>query len=136
MNRERYYPGYGYVEFTPNLNDCYDPETGEEIYVPSNYLLDIPKIYTKAWCDYDDPGTESIFMIRDNIVTEFECCNCITGELGVKEYNLDTLVKKQYKVELDSESNMNFEDYYYLLDYIDPNVIKKLDFKEYTNPCF
>lgn len=136
MNRERYYPGYGYVEFTPNLNDCYDPETGEEIYVPSNYPLDIPKIYTKAWCDYDDPGTESIFMIRNNIVIELEDYDRAAGEWAVKEYNLKTLTKTQYRVEFNSMSKMNFNDYYYLLDYIDPNVIKKFDFKEYTNPCF
>lgn len=137
MERELYYyPGYGHLEYNPDLNDSYDMETGKEIYIPSYYPFVIPKVYIKGWCDCNDPGMESIFTIRNNIVTEFECYNCITREWGIKEYDLDTLEKKQYKVKLDSISKMNINDYFYLFDFIDPNLIKKFDIKEYNSPFY
>ena len=137
MEREPYYySGYGYLEYNPDLNDSYDMETGKEIYIPSYYPFVIPKVYIKGWCECNDPGMESIFTIRDNIVTEFKCYDCITREWGIIEYNLDTLKKGKYNVKLESVSEMNLDDYYYLQDYIDPNTIKKFDLKKDTSPSF
>lgn len=48
-------------------------------------------------------------------------------EYDVEEFDLDTLDKKTYKVTLDSISKMDLKDYNQLVNYIDPEVIKKFN---------
>lgn len=55
--------------------------------------------------------------------------NEVRGVLSydIEEYHFDTLEKKTYKVTLDSTSPISVDDLTNLVDYIDPNLIKKID---------
>lgn len=59
-----------------------------------------------------------------------------TGDVGgnpcidIEEIDLNTLEKRTYQVSLVKVSSMSIQDYEELLDYIDPNIIKKLCKKE------
>ena len=48
-------------------------------------------------------------------------------EYDIEEFHLDTLEKKTYKVTLDSTSPITVDDITNLVDYIDPNLIKKFN---------
>jgi len=119
----------GYVEFNPDLNDSYDMENGEEIYVPSNYPFDIPKVYIEGSLG-ECVDENSIVTVRDNMVTRYTHFDNCGSEFYAVEYNLDTLEKKKYNFKLDSTSRMDLWDYYSLLDYIDPNLIKRINNNE------
>lgn len=125
---------FGYVELDPNINDYYDIETGEEIYVPSNYPFDIPKVYIEGcWCHHDATEQDSIISVRENIVTIYKHYDNYCDEYDVEEYDLNTLEKKLYNVTLDYSSRIEIRDYYKLLNYIDPNIIKRINNNEDTN---
>lgn len=165
----------GYIEFNPDLNDLYDMEHGEEIYVPSNYPLSIPKVYLEGSCDTYFPqivfdwSDESVMVVHDEFLTKytrhcyselqaedengnviwvdgrtapFEGCwkgrylNEVRGalEYDVEEFHLDTFEKKTFKVTLESTSPMNMEELTKLVDYIDPNIIKKFNTKKLPTP--
>lgn len=122
---------FGYVELDPNINDYYDMETGEEIYVPSNYPFDIPKVYIEGcWCRHDVFEQDSIITVRDNMVTVYKHYDNYCDEYDIEEYNLDTLEKKIYYVTPGSHSRMDMLDYCRLVHYIDPNLIKRINNNE------
>jgi hypothetical protein len=52
----------------------------------------------------------------------------VCGDLGIdiEEIDLNTLVKRTYQVSLVETSTMRIQDYEELLDYVDPNIIKKI----------
>ncbi len=50
--------------------------------------------------------------------------------INIKEINLETLEKKCYKVILESVSTMDLHDFDELVDYIDPNIIKRIDWEK------
>ena len=137
---KRYYGlGFGYVELNPNLNDSYDPETGEEIYIPSNYPFDIPKVYLDGYSDYDCNGRfeNSVITVSDTKLTKYTY-NISNwdglAEYNIEEFNLDTLEKKKYKVSLEATSQMDAFDCLSLIDYIDPNIINRITPNKDTNP--
>ncbi len=166
----------GYVRFNPDLNDSYDMENEEEVYVPSKYPFSIPKIYLKgfkedyypqvlfSWC------TDSVIVTNDKILTRYTTSDyfellaedengktmwvdgrtapyegCWKGkylgehrraqEIVVEEFNLETLEKKKYKVTEESTSPMDMRDFYGLEDYIDPNIIKRINKKDIPAPA-
>ncbi len=166
----------GYVQFNPDLNDSYDMENKEKLYVPSEYPFSIPKIYLKGFKEEQYPedllswGRDSVIVTNDKILTRYtksgyfesvtEDENGMTiwvdgrtvpyeecwkrkylGEYGgveeivVEEFNLETLEKKKYKVTLDSTSPMDVDDFYSLVDYIDPNIIKRINKKDIPAPA-
>jgi hypothetical protein len=127
--KRNYEPGFGYVELNPDLNDFYDPETGEEIYIPSNYPFDIPKVYIEGGLG-ECVDRNSIITVKDNLVTRYTHFDNCGSEFYVVEYNLDTLEKKEYNFKLNSSSRISLWDCFSLLDYIDPNLIKKINNKD------
>lgn len=119
---------FGCVELNPDLNDYYDLETDEEIYVPSNYPFDIPKVYLEGWWNpHDTVEGDCIIMVRDNAVVIYTHYDGYCDKYGVEEYNLDTLEKRTYYVEQGSSSRMDRLDYSRIVHYIDPNLIKKIN---------
>ena len=163
----------GYVQFNPDLNDSYDMENEEGIYVPSDYPFDIPKVYLEGACETYYPqiafawSDDSIIVVRDKVLTQYTkhsyaellaededgnviwvdgrtapYIGCWKGkyldevrgalEYDIEEYHLDTLEKKKYKVTLESTSKMNADDIIRFVDYIDPNIIKRIN--KDTNP--
>ena len=156
----------GYVELNPDLNDLYDMEHNEGIYVPSDYPFSIPKVYLEGACDTYFPqivfdwSDDTVIVVRGKILTKYtkHCYTellaedetghivwidgrtapfeeCWKGkyleevrgalEYDVEEFNLDVFEKKTYKVTLESTSSMSMSDLTGLVDYIDPNIIKK-----------
>ena len=165
----------GYVELNPNLTDSYDLETGEELYVPSEYPFSIPKVYLDATSvtDYSSSVSscfdDSIIEVTDEFLTRYT--NKIYYEALVKDDNgnktwidgrtihsengwdeapyekariamgyeieridLNSLEKTKYKVTLESTSKMDMDDYSKLVNYIDPNLIKKINSSKDANP--
>lgn len=157
----------GYIEFNPNLNDSYDMEHDEGIYVPSDYPFSVPKIYLEGSCetyypqiafDWSDDTVvvaHNDFLVKctkhcycellaedekgnvgwvDGRTAPYEGCwngrylNEVRGalEYDVQEFHLDTLEKKTYKVTLDSTSPISVDDLTSIVNYIDPNLIKKI----------
>jgi hypothetical protein len=53
--------------------------------------------------------------------------------IDIKEIDLETLEKKCYKVILESVSTMDLHDFDELVDYIDPNIIKRIDWEKEKN---
>ncbi len=97
---------------------------------------DILVKYTKhCYCELlaEDENGNVIWV--DGRTAPFEGCwkgrylNEVRGSLSydVEEYRLDTLEKKTYKVTLDSTSPISVDDITSLVDYIDPNLIKKIN---------
>lgn len=135
MMMKNFEPGCGYIELNPDLNDSYDMESGEGIYVPSDYPFDIPKVYLKGFCcDSLCRNADSVISIRGNILTLYTQYEYSDEDYEVVEYNLDTLEKKEYKVTLNNTSQMGMRDYYNLVDFIDPNIIKRININIDTNP--
>ena len=125
---------FGYVELDPDLNEYYDMETDEKFYEPSDYPYDIPKVYLEGcWTPYDTVEEDSIIMVRDSIVTVYTHYDKYCDKYNIEEYNLDTLEKRIYCVTPGSSSRMEMSDYYRLVNYIDPNLIKKINLKEGTS---
>lgn len=165
----------GYVELNPNLNDSYDLETGEEVYVPSEYPFSIPKVYLDATSvtDYSSLVSscfdDSIIEVTDEFLTRYT--NKIYYEALVEDDNgneiwvdgrtlhsenswdeasyknariamgyeieridLNSLEKTKYKVTLESTSQMDMDDYSKFVNYIDSNLIKKININKDTNP--
>ena len=163
----------GYIEFNPDLNDSYDMEHDEGIYVPSDYPFSIPKIYLEGSCETYYPqvafdwSDDTVVVVRDNFLIKYtkHCYaellaedengniiwvdgrtapyeGCWKGkylkevrgalEYEVEEFRLDTFKKKTYKVTLDSTTPISIDDLTSLVDYIDPNIIKKLKHNEVT----
>lgn len=152
----------GYIQLNPDLNDSYDGETGEEIYIPSHYPFRIPRVYLDGDMDVNaDSYINSLIVVDDNILTKYtpldymeelvedEDGNIIwidcritheddwkgkhlrkfryADEFLVEDFDLKTLEKKVYRTKLESSSRMDLWDYYRLVDYIDPNLIKKIN---------
>ena len=126
---------FGYVELDPNLNEYYDMETDEKIYEPSDYPFNIPKVYLEGCRSAFEPVAEdSIITVRDSIVTVYNYGR-YWDKYTIEVYNLDTSEKRIYCVTPGSSSRMEMLDYYRLIDYIDPNLIKRINLKEGTpNP--
>ena len=53
-------------------------------------------------------------------------------EFEIQEIDLKSLEKKTFKVALESTSKMDRNDFFELVDYIDPNIIKRLDWGNET----
>ena len=68
---------YGYVELNPDLNDVYDMEHEEGIYVPSNYPFSFPQVYLEGACEQYYPqvlfswSDDSIVVVNDTILTKY-----------------------------------------------------------------
>lgn len=165
----------GYVQFNPDLNDSYDTEHDEEIYVPSNYPFKIPKVFLEGTREIYYPQTvfdwydESVIAVRNNILTKYtkhgycellakdengniiwvdgrtapyEGCwkgtylDDVRGvlEYDIEELDLETLVKRKYKVSLDSTSTIGKNELFEYIDYIDPDIIKRFNTSKDTNP--
>lgn len=56
------------------------------------------------------------------------------SEYDIEEFHLNTLEKKKYKVTLESTSRMDMDDFFRLVDYIDPEIIKRISTNKDTNP--
>ena len=164
---------YGYVQLNPDLNDVYDMEHEEEIYAPSNYPFNIPKVYLEgageeyypqilfSWFD------DSVVVVNEKILIKYtkhsygellaedENGNviwvdgrtapyegCWAGkylgehrgvlEYDIEEFHLDTLEKKKFKVSLESSAPMDVNDVGKLIDYIDPNIIKRVKLPDHS----
>lgn len=159
---------HGYIEYNPYLNNSYDKEHDEEIYVPSEYPLSIPRVYLEGSCETYYPqiafgwSDDTIVVARDNFLIKYtKHCYCellaedengnviwvdgrtapysgcwkgkylneVRGALSydIEEFHFDTFEKKTYKVTLDSTSPITVNDLTNLVDYIDPNLIKKIN---------
>lgn len=152
----------GYIQLNPDLNDSYDGETGEEIYIPSHYPFRIPRVYLEGSMEVNaDLYIQSTIVVDGNVLTKYtpldymeelvedENGNIIwidcrdtykedwkgkhlrkfryADEFRVEDFDLNTLEKKVYRTKLESSSRMDLWDYYRLVDYIDPNLIKKIN---------
>ena len=74
---------HGYIEYNPDLNDSYDMEHNEGIYVPSEYPLNIPKIYLEGSCESYYPqiafdwSDDTVVVVRDNFLIKYnKHCYC------------------------------------------------------------
>lgn len=157
----------GYVEFVADLKDVYDEESGEGIYVPSNYPFSTPKVYldgAQNVCLPEVPSSwydDSVIVVNDDILTKYtnfihfevliedeegndvwmdgrtvsfeECLKKgrFKGARTVEEYEIerlyfDSLEKKKYKTTLVSASQLDVDDCLKYIEYIDPELVKRV----------
>lgn len=166
---------HGYVQLNPDLNDLYDVESGEEIYVPSNYPFSIPNVYLDGSSETCSPEifaskyVESLVVVNDMFLTKY--INNVYYELltidqngneiwvdsrtipledyaedglykdarsaeefKIERIELNSLEKKTFKVTPESTSQMDLDDFSKFVNYIDPNIIKRINIKKDSAP--
>ena len=95
----------GYIEFNPNLNNSYDKEHDEGIYVPSDYPFSVPKIYIEGSCETYYPqiafdwSDDTVVVAREDFLIKYtKRCYC---ELLAEDEN-GNVIYDQHRIETSS----------------------------------
>ena len=121
---------HGYIQFNPDMNDLYDMEHDEAIYVPSEYPFSIPRVYLEGNNELQYPQTASSWLESSVVVVDRNVLAKYSGHSYIEEFNFDTLEKRTFEVKLASVAQIGIDDITQLIDYIDPNIIKKVNTKK------